>query len=270
LSSGNDLTLEGDTDSPVKRFVDLHLKSVVMKAKVKRLFRKALIMTVAKSRKTSHPRCIVKGDYVRYRSKVNIHARGVVVKIYTKVKKIGNGKTTITTVGYDIKKFSTQNPTSVVYITEKETVKLSDEEKQMDHEILRYDNIFFGKGLRSQKLDYQAAKRRSLQWASSNTAQTKENMKFCGITFRNMKRYVEHCKKKNPFLWSKCIHKRGRNKFVSIDDLCQDFIRPQTQGLNSCIALNMKDVVKVIQSAEVFVSLSWDEDIEQVIDMLEL
>ena len=62
-------------------------------------------------------------------------------------------------------------------------------------------------------------------------------------TFANMKRYVEHCKKKNPFLWSKCIHKRGKNKFVSIDDLCQDFIRPQTKDVNSCIALNMKSVL---------------------------
>ena len=87
-----------------------------------------------------------------------------------------------------------------------------------------------------------------------------------------MKRYVKYCKERYPCLWSQCIRKRGKNKFVSIDDLCQDFIRPQTKDVNSCIALNMKSVLgKDFEiPAEVFVSLSWDEDIEKVIDMLEL
>ena len=63
-------------------------------------------------------------------------------------------------------------------------------------------------------------------------------------------------REKNPFWWSKCIHKRGKNKFVSIDDLCQDFIRPQSKDLNSCIALNMENLDAVRgQPAEVFVSL---------------
>ena len=131
---------------------------------------------MAKSRKEK-PRYIVIGDYVRHRSK---DERGVVFKINTEVKEIGSGKTTrTTTTSYKVKKFSAQNRPYVVDIPEKETVKLSDEDK-MDPEILRYDNIFLGKGLPSKKLNEQAAKSRSSQWAASNTLK-KENVQFCGI-----------------------------------------------------------------------------------------
>ena len=57
-------------------------------------------------------------------------------------------------------------------------MKLSDEEK-MDPEILRYDDIYFGKGLPRKELDIQARKRRDLQLGREKFV--KENVKFCGI-----------------------------------------------------------------------------------------
>ena len=105
----------------------------------------------------------------------------MVLEIIAKVDKIGNGgkKRPITTT-YKIEKFSPKKASDLfVKILEKETVKLSDEEK-MDPEILRYDDIYFGKGLPRKELDIQARKRRDLQWANSNTLR-KENVKFCGI-----------------------------------------------------------------------------------------
>eukprot|EP00957_Ditylum_brightwellii_P033409 2531023-Ditylum_brightwellii.AAC.1 len=68
------------------------------------------------------------------------------------------------------------------------------------------------------------------------------DIKKCGITFENLEKYVNHCKKKFPFLWSKCKHKRRNrkvNKLVSIIDLVENFIKPQTKGTGSSIALNM-------------------------------
>lgn len=109
----------------------------------------------------NNPRYTVKGDYVRGRSKEH---RGVVLEIIAKVDKIGNGgkKRPITT-NYKIEKFSPKNASDLfVEISEKETVKLSNE-KKMDPEILRYDDIYFGKGL------------------DRHGKFVKENVKFCGI-----------------------------------------------------------------------------------------
>lgn len=54
---------------------------------------------------------------------------------------------------------------------------------------------------------------------------------------------------------------------MSLKSLSDNFIKKHTSGLGSGIALNMKNTFN--RGAEVFVSVSWDESIEQVITMLE-
>ena len=177
LSSDIELTLEGNVDATVRRFVNLLVRPVT-DVRVKSIFRKAVVKTVATSRiRINNPRYIVKGDYVKGRAKEH---RGVVDKIITEDEKIGSGgkKRTII-IEYRVEKFSALNKPTFVAIPVKDTVKLSDEEKMVP-EILRHDDIFFGKRLPRRELDAQATKRRSLQWANSNTLR-KENVKFCGI-----------------------------------------------------------------------------------------
>ena len=115
--------------------------------------------------------------YVKGRAKQH---RGVVDKIITEDEKIGSGgkKRPIIT-HYLVKKFSPKNASDVsVKILEEGTVKLSDKER-MDPEILRYDDIYFGKGLLRTELDTQARKREALQLGREKFVNA--HVKFCGI-----------------------------------------------------------------------------------------
>ena len=88
LSSDIELTLEGNVDATVRRFVNLLVRPVT-DVRVKSIFRKAVVKTVATSRiRINNPRYIVKGDYVKGRAKEH---RGVVDKIITEDEKIGSG-----------------------------------------------------------------------------------------------------------------------------------------------------------------------------------
>jgi len=90
---------------------------------------------------------------------------------------------------------------------------------------------------------------------------------------------VSYCKDNNPDLWSYCEQQRDqvtkgliRKGFVSVENLNEYFIVPQTKGLSSGIALNMNNnplQYKAKQHTQVLLSHAWREDILQVIDLLD-
>lgn len=65
--------------------------------------------------------------------------------------------------------------------------------------------------------------------------------------------------------------KQGPKGFVSVDDLNTAFIKPNTSGLRSSIALNMMDIARPpnVSKSQVLISHAWREDVLQVIDLLE-
>ncbi len=236
-------------------------------------------------------RKISKGDHVKWKNIQNVFQQGCVDEVIPEDKRRDTPKK------YKIVKYVVKLPTEKLVVERATAKKLDDEEKQQ-YDILRYDNIFFGKGLQPTALEQHGNARKRLQTDITKAKQWGIVSTMVGIfnqfsvwrsnfdysfflslslsfffhqkTFTDLEKYVNHCKYKSPYLWSKCKHKRGKpagNKFVSILDLVEHFIKPQTKGTGSSIALNMIKP-ETAQNAQVFVSLSWDEDIEQVMVML--
>lgn len=86
-------------------------------------------------------------------------------------------------------------------------------------------------------------------------------------------KYDETLKMPTSFLWYSQTYKYDallkKNKgYVSLEDMNNAFIVPQTKGTGMSVALNMQALNRY-QSAEVMVSHAWREDMYQVLIMLE-
>ncbi|VEU45319.1 unnamed protein product [Pseudo-nitzschia multistriata] len=267
LSSGDDGIPETGTDSSIGRLIGPLLAHVRERGAVP-IFKRAIMTTMdqVSSSNNKSRRTIFKGDYVKKTKSSNLYK---VIKVNVTKKDIGKGPD-----GKKRYRTVTENYTATLVLSRgskvetlegMQTKKLTYREELNNDKILRNEKIFYGKGLAQVDLTKQADRRRALQWP----VDTKQNVKYCGMTLRNLKDYVDHCKERYPFLWLECKNERGTNKFVSVNDLCETFIKPHTSSSEACIALNMKDVLgSTIKKAEVFVSLSWEENIEQVIKLL--
>jgi len=141
----------------------------------------------------------------------------------------------------------------------KRTTPMSEKEILNNLGILRDQGVFFGKSLTESKLREYDTKRRTLQ-------ENVNSSPYLSITLANLKKYVNFCKDQFPQHWEIC-KKRGENKYVSLEDLNEVFIKEQTRELGSGIALNMINPEEQKQ-AEIFVNVSWKEDIDELINML--
>jgi len=97
---------------------------------------------------------------------------------------------------------------------------------------------------------------------------------YWGMTLKQLRTYVDYCKKiSGPRLWTeKKNSPENKNDltpkdYVSLTDIKDAFIQPQTRGTGMGVALNMQP--NRAKQTEVMISHCWKEDMDQVLEMLE-
>merc|ERR1712238_468877 len=218
----------------------------------KEILEKQLMASIrGKESFTSNPRVIKVGDYVRSKSKRIPNNIGVVIKVITKKIKVGSNtnKRNIHTA-YSVKLLVVSNKADEFQAHDTEKLSEQDNDEHIQA-ILQHKKVFAD--------PVNASKRMSVQktWNQAN---------LCGLTLDNLSKYVDFCRNEFPSKWGN-IERRNSDKFVSIKNLSKKFIEIHTRGLGSGIALNMVDNLR--PETKVFVSVSWDENIDEVIRMLE-